>query len=87
MKVMAFILFGLQAISLYGNFSSGAYLPMNIPYLLGYFLPTIIGIILLCKHSKKQAKKESGNLWQCHVCGTENPGNELFCTQCGTRKV
>ena len=87
MKVAAIILFILQAMSLYGTFSSGGYLPMNLPYLVGFFLPSIIGVILLCKHSKKQEEKASKTTWQCHVCGAENPGNELFCKDCGTRKV
>lgn len=87
MKAVAFILFGLQAISLYGTFSSGGYLPLNIPYLVGYFLPSIIGCILLAKHSKKQARKDSAATWLCRACGEENPGKELFCKACGTRKV
>ena len=64
MKVIAYILFALQALSLYGNFSeNGAdFLSVlfgsGLPYLLGYFLPAIIGVILLSKHSKKQEKKQ-----------------------------
>jgi len=35
MKVIAIILFVMQALSLFGTFSGGGSLPMNIPYLLG----------------------------------------------------
>lgn len=83
MKVIAIILFVMQALSLFGTFSGGGSLPMNIPYLLGYFLPTIIGIILLSKSNKKKQSKET---WLCPVCKTFNPGTDNFCSNCGTRK-
>lgn len=94
MKVVAYILFVLQALSLYGNFAeNGAnFLPIllgsGLPYLLGYFLPAIIGVILLVKHSKKQEKKQQeGKQWECSYCHATNPAGALFCTDCGKRKV
>ena len=59
MKVIGIILLVLQAVSIYGSFVNGsiAYLfNNNIFYLIGYFLPTIIGVILLTKAKKKSDK-------------------------------
>jgi hypothetical protein len=63
MKTIAYILFVLQGISIFGGISSGSFSTMisqamfggvaGISQLLGYFLPTIIGIILIRKHNKK----------------------------------
>jgi len=69
MKVAAIIMFVLQALSLYGAASSGqlADILMNLfflngvsgfSYSLGYFFPSIIGIILLSVHSSKKAKQK-----------------------------
>lgn len=55
MKKAAIILFVLQGLAVFGNLSGGGrpLYAMGIPELIGFFLPTIIGVILLNKHNKK----------------------------------
>ncbi len=55
MKIVGIVLIVLQILSLMGGMPSapgGAY---GAGYLLGYFLPGIIGVILLVKGGKKKA--------------------------------
>lgn len=60
MKVVAIILFVLQAIGLFGSISSGEISFMlaygGLAYWIGYFLPAIIGVILLVIHNKRKNK-------------------------------
>lgn len=69
MKVAAIILFVLQALSLYGASINGQLADIlmglfllngvsGFSYSLGYFFPSIIGIILLSVHSSKKAKQK-----------------------------
>ena len=55
MKKAAIILFVLQAMAILGNLSGGGrpLYAMVIPELIGFFLPAIIGVILLIKNNKK----------------------------------
>jgi hypothetical protein len=56
MKTIGIILIILQIVGLFGSVVNGSISTLflrGIPYLLGYFLPAIIGIILLTKASKK----------------------------------
>ena len=56
MKILGIILLALQVFALFGTIVGdglGSLLSGNIGYLIGYFLPGIIGIILLSKASKK----------------------------------
>ena len=61
MKVAGIILIILQVIALFGSVANGSIrflFTSGIPYLIGYFLPTIIAIILLSKAAKKKSAKE-----------------------------
>ena len=55
MKKAAIILFVLQAMAVFGNLTGGGapLYTMVLPELIGFFLPAIIGVILLVKHNKK----------------------------------
>lgn len=65
LKTAAIVLFVFQGLSLFGALSSGSFFRMlsqaftagaaGISQLFGYFLPSIIGFILLGRHKKKQA--------------------------------
>ena len=60
MEIVGIILIVLQVLSLFGGLPSpaggGGYV---LSYYLGYFAPGIIGVILLIKARKKQAKKDA----------------------------
>lgn len=63
MKIIAYILFALQILSMVGNAMNGGigYLFMvmfrgGIPGFIGFMLPTIVGIILLVIHNKRQSR-------------------------------
>ena len=65
MKVAGVILLVLQAISLLGSVANGDIGALfnfgrvrEIGRLLGFFLPSIIGVVLLMKASKNNAEKE-----------------------------
>lgn len=59
-KKIAIVLFVLQAISLVGALTSESLSTMfsggDAVFMIGFFLPTIIGIILLCTANKQQPK-------------------------------
>ena len=107
MKIAAFILFGLQALSIFGSITSGQFFDilfggffygvMGFSRTLGYFLPTIIGIVLLVRHEKKQnakncvssedlAKDPSIQVWVCAKCKTNNLMKVKTCQKCGVSK-
>jgi len=102
MKVIAYILFALQILSMAGNAMNGgfSYLLMvmfqgGLPGFIGYMLPTIVGILLLAINSKRQNKKNAitsnslaGNptAWSCAKCGTLNSGKVHTCQNCGVSK-
>ena len=59
MQLIGIVLILLQAISLVGGLPSAPGGPVYAGgYYLGYFLPGIIGVILLIKGSKKKTKEE-----------------------------
>ena len=66
MKIIAYILFALQILSMAGNAMNGGlgYMLMvmfrgGIPGFIGFMLPTIVGIILLVIHNKRQSRKNA----------------------------
>ena len=102
MKIIAYILFALQILSMVGNAMNGGigYLFMvmfqgGIPGFIGYMLPTIVGIILLAIRSKRQRKKNTvtsdslagdSTAWCCAKCGTLNSGKVHTCQGCGINR-
>ncbi len=112
MKIAAYILFGLQAFSMYGYISQigfGNYFVFifenlfffnGVPgfsAMIGHFLFTIIGIILLIKSDKKEkekglreieemAKDPNVKSWVCSKCGTTNLERVKTCQRCGVTK-
>ena len=89
MNIIAYILFVMQALSIYGGVSEyggrylGALLSSGIPYLLGYFLPTILGFFFLSRHKKSKAKKHAA--FYCNTCrdvvGSPS-GKKCTCLNC-----
>lgn len=71
MNIIAYILFILQAISLYNTISTNrfgfwgvvtVFFDSGVPgfmYFLGQMLPTIIGIVLLILHGKRKRRKNT----------------------------
>ena len=53
MKVAGIVLLCLHVVALLGSIVNGNLLGMGIFELIGFFLPTIIGVILLVKAKKK----------------------------------
>lgn len=65
MKTIAIILFVLQVISIFGGIIDGTLFDIliisnasDISELIGYFLPSIIGVILFVKSKKKDEGNE-----------------------------
>ncbi len=105
MNIIAYILFILQIVSIYGNISSvgfGVYwfdmMYSGLPYVLGQFFPTILGIILLILHGKRKRKKNMVTdkdlaknpdleYWTCSNCGTRNRMKVSCCQKCDYSKV
>ena len=63
MKIVGIILIALQVFGIFGSVVSGAIAStfaiagvVDVFRLIGYFLPTIIGVILLKKAAKKNKK-------------------------------
>ncbi len=87
MKIAGIILIILQLVSLAGGFPTA---PGNSVYsfgfYLGYFLPAIIGVILLVKGINKQNASGDEGSWICPNCNASNPSNLQACPKCGTRK-
>lgn len=54
MKIIGIILIILQVVAIMG----GGVPAGNLPFLLGFFAPGIIGVILLIKSASKQEKKD-----------------------------
>lgn len=102
MKIIAYILFALQILSMVGNVANGGigYLFMvmfrgGIPGFIGYMLPAIAGIILLVIHNKRQSRKNTvtsdspagdSTAWCCAKCGTLNSGKAHTCQGCGINR-
>lgn len=99
MKIIAYILFILQAMSMAGHVMNGGvgYLFVvmfrgGIPGFIGFMLPTVLGIILLVIHNKRKSKKNAvtsdslagdPTAWCCTKCGTLNSGKVQTCQGCG----
>lgn len=102
MKIIAYILFALQILSMVGNAMNGGigYLFMvmfrgGIPGFTGFMLPTIVGIILLVIRNKRQSRKNAvtsdslagdPTAWCCAKCGTLNSGKVHTCQGCGVSR-
>lgn len=59
MKKVAIVLLVLQALDIFGGIVNGSLagiLTGGIPIMLGYFLPGIIGVILLVKSNKRNIR-------------------------------
>lgn len=59
MKKVAIVLLVLQALAIFGGIVNGSLagiLTGGIPIMLGYFLPGIIGVILLVKSNKRNIR-------------------------------
>ena len=91
MKIAAYILFILQALSIFGSISEGTFFDMlfgaffyGIPGLfrtIGYFLFTIIGCILLSVNHKREVKKLSQEL-------ASDPNVKTWrCQKCGVHNL
>lgn len=94
MKVIAYILFGLQLFSLFGTIVGGEFtkLLMNMTFFngvpgfcefLGYLVPTWLGIFFLNLASKQKAKKNV--MFFCPICqGVHEgpPGEAQGCPTC-----
>lgn len=89
MKKAAYVMFILQLLSLYGGVSEygasflGALLSSGFSYLVGYFFPTILGIIFLIRHGKNQEKEYA--IYYCDTCKETRPhegGKKLTCLNC-----
>jgi hypothetical protein len=61
MKILGWILIALQVMSLMGGMPSAPGGGYAIGYYIGYFLPGIIGVILLMKANKKKQENEEQN--------------------------
>lgn len=62
--------------------------------LIGYFIPAIVGIILLRKAAKKEreaaaepsaAPASSASSGVCPKCGAKVEPDDMFCVNCGTK--
>lgn len=53
-RKIAIALWIIQAIALFGCFVNGEYLEMNLANWIGFFLPTIIGLILWFSKKNKE---------------------------------
>lgn len=54
MKIAGIILIVLEVIALFGSISSGAFATMGIIEMIGFFLPAIIGIILIVVAKRRE---------------------------------
>ncbi|MGN1195801.1 MAG: hypothetical protein ACI4SB_09980 [Acutalibacteraceae bacterium] len=54
MKVAGIILIVIQVIALFGSIASGAFATMGIVEMIGFFIPSIIGIILIVAAKKRE---------------------------------
>ena len=102
MKIIAYILFALQILSMVGSAMNGGigYLFAvmfrgGIPGFIGFMLPTIVGIILLVIRNKRQSRKNAVTSdppagdptpWCCAKCGTLNSGKVHTCQGCGVSR-
>ena len=60
-RIIAIVLWSIQALALFGCFAGGTYLEYNLANWFGFFLPTIIGLILwFIKKKKNKNKKKKG---------------------------
>ena len=98
MRIIAYILFALQILSMVGSAMNGGIGVMfrgGIPGFIGFMLPTIVGIILLVIHNKRQSRKNAvtsdslagePTAWCCAKCGTLNSGKVHTCQGCGVSR-
>ena len=89
MNFIAYILFILQVLSIYGSISRSNFwiycfdlFNSGVLYFIGHFLPTILGIVLLILHGKRKRKKNMVTDKDLE----KNPTLEYWtCSNCGTR--
>lgn len=94
MKKVGIGLIVLQIIAIISGVSTGKMVWMEgAPQAIGYFLPTIIGVILIIKaNGKDQKEEEAGPSVKpagtgkrfCPKCGTPAEDGDAFCVQCGS---
>mgnify|MGYP004461787577 FL=1 len=97
MKKVGIVLIVLEVIALAGSVYTGNTVWMQGgSYALGYFLPAIIGIILIIKANSKAKKEEKteetyktksstgSDKRFCPKCGTPAEEGDAFCIQCGS---
>lgn len=94
MKKVAYVLFGLQILALFGAFANGTFpeLLANMLFMngvpgfsqfLGFFLCTWIGLILLSKAKKKEASAPVIFFCpSCHTVYEGTPGQTYGCPSC-----
>lgn len=79
MKVIGIILVVLQIIAILGGIVNGSITNLftgNIPYLIGYFFPGILGVVFLAAAKKRQEKREAAKnvIFYCADCNTVREG-------------
>lgn len=105
MHIIVIILLILQAVSIYGGITANGFgvwffdvFLCGLPAALGYFLPTILAIILFVAHGKRKrrkntvtnkdlAKNPNIEYWTCRDCNTRNRMKVEFCQKCGATKL
>lgn len=56
MNKVSIVLFVIQAIAVFGSIVNGNLFSMGLFQLLGFFLPLIIGVVLIVRDNKKKGK-------------------------------
>lgn len=54
MKKAGIVLIVLQVLAIFGTISNGGFATMGVPKMIGYFLPAIIGIILIVVAKRRE---------------------------------
>ena len=57
MNKVSIVLFIIQAIAVFGSIVNGNLFSMGLFQLIGFFLPLIIGVVLIVRDNKKKGKQ------------------------------